>query len=238
MPCKSPDIWIYGHVPVAAPSRGAGGTRAVLRRLSAVPPSPGAPAAPFRQLETGPRTPSGLPDHQPIRAFQAFPTSLQKSRTLLRDHAQSIWTGVRQPNESGEWGITVDVERARSFRTVSTVPEFLEVEAAIHRAYSAPMPRSGPFAQPTSDTESDIAELGISPGETTAQISLGGPQPAPGRSQPEDMRVSISNRTIATLASPFQHGNGPSPSPIVPVWTEADASEYLGEGNKIGRAHV
>jgi predicted nucleotide-binding protein len=49
------------------------------------------------------------------------------------------------------------------------------------------------------------------------------------------MRVSISNRTIATLASPFQHGNGPSHSTIDLVWTEADASEYLGEGNKLDR---
>src|ERR1039458_6707764 len=123
MPCKSPDIWIYGHVPVAAPSRGAGGTRAVLRRLSAVSPSPGAPAAPFRQLETGPRTPSGLPDHQPIRAFQAFPTSLQKSRTRDRFGACSF-LDLQLALRATVRPSRLHARRARFLRVAGSSPRF------------------------------------------------------------------------------------------------------------------
>lgn len=47
--------------------------------------------------------------------------------------------------------------------------------------------------------------------------------------------MTLSNRTIALLAQPFEGGQGPSHGAIELIWTSADAYEYLGEGNKLAR---
>jgi hypothetical protein len=47
--------------------------------------------------------------------------------------------------------------------------------------------------------------------------------------------VTLSNRTIALLAQPFEGGDGPSHSAIELIWTSAGAYDYLGDGNKMAR---
>jgi hypothetical protein len=48
--------------------------------------------------------------------------------------------------------------------------------------------------------------------------------------------VTLSGRTIARLAKPFDGGSGPSHSSIERIWTGEDASDYLPEeGNKANR---
>lgn len=47
--------------------------------------------------------------------------------------------------------------------------------------------------------------------------------------------MSLSNRTIGLLSTPFEGGGGPSHSTIDLIWTAADAAEYLAEGNKLER---
>jgi predicted nucleotide-binding protein len=47
--------------------------------------------------------------------------------------------------------------------------------------------------------------------------------------------MSLSNRTIAALAQPFEGGGGPSHSTIQLIWTSAGAADYLGDGNKLDR---
>jgi hypothetical protein len=47
--------------------------------------------------------------------------------------------------------------------------------------------------------------------------------------------MSLSNRTIALLAQPFEGGGGPSHSVVELIWESAGAFEYLGEGNKLER---
>lgn len=47
--------------------------------------------------------------------------------------------------------------------------------------------------------------------------------------------MSLSNRTIALLAQPFEGGGGPSHAVIDLIWESAGAYEYLGEGNKLER---
>src|SRR4051812_39310106 len=47
--------------------------------------------------------------------------------------------------------------------------------------------------------------------------------------------VTLSSRTIAALAKPFEGGGGPTHSSIEIIWTAADALPYLGEGNKLER---
>jgi hypothetical protein len=49
------------------------------------------------------------------------------------------------------------------------------------------------------------------------------------------LAMSLSNRTIALLAQPFEGGGGPSHSVIELIWESAGAFEYLGEGNKLER---
>lgn len=45
--------------------------------------------------------------------------------------------------------------------------------------------------------------------------------------------MSLSGRTIARLAQPFDGGGGPSHGQIERIWTAEDASEYLPGGNKM-----
>lgn len=48
--------------------------------------------------------------------------------------------------------------------------------------------------------------------------------------------MTLSGRTIARLAAPFEGGNGPGHSALENIWLGEDASEYLpGEGNKADR---
>lgn len=47
--------------------------------------------------------------------------------------------------------------------------------------------------------------------------------------------MPITGRTIARLAQPFEGGGGPTHGTIERIWTSGDASEYLGEGNKMER---
>ena len=50
------------------------------------------------------------------------------------------------------------------------------------------------------------------------------------------MSVSLSNRTLALLAQPFEGGDGPSHSTVDLIWAMADAMDYLPvEGNKLNR---
>jgi hypothetical protein len=45
--------------------------------------------------------------------------------------------------------------------------------------------------------------------------------------------VALSNRVFAMLAEPFHGGDGPTRSTINLTWASGDATEYLGEGNKL-----
>src|SRR5690242_5898601 len=47
--------------------------------------------------------------------------------------------------------------------------------------------------------------------------------------------VTLSGRTIARLAQPFEGGDGPSHTQIERIWVAEDASQYLPEGNKADR---
>jgi len=47
--------------------------------------------------------------------------------------------------------------------------------------------------------------------------------------------MTLSNRTIALLAEPFDGGDGPSHATIDVIWTSAGAYEYLSDGNKMAR---
>lgn len=47
--------------------------------------------------------------------------------------------------------------------------------------------------------------------------------------------MKLSGRVIARLAEPFEGGGGPSHGTIERIWAAADASDYLGEGNKMTR---
>jgi predicted nucleotide-binding protein len=55
------------------------------------------------------------------------------------------------------------------------------------------------------------------------------------RRKREHAWMPLSHRAIAALAQPFEGGGGPSHSTIELIWTSADATEYLGEGNKLER---
>jgi hypothetical protein len=45
--------------------------------------------------------------------------------------------------------------------------------------------------------------------------------------------MALSNRVFALLAEPFHGGDGPTRSTINLVWASGDATEYLGDGNKL-----
>jgi len=47
--------------------------------------------------------------------------------------------------------------------------------------------------------------------------------------------MSLSSRTLALLAQPFEGGDGPSHAVIELIWESAGAYEYLEEGNKLER---
>lgn len=163
---------------------------------------------------------------------------LRRLLVLLRDYAAAIWTGASGPGDSGSWSLTADVERARSFRDVSTLHGYLDTEAAVHRAHSAHLPdviAGSPEALDIDCVPDDGVDFGTLPQPPVLEVTDEAADHALRASTSENMPAPISNQTIAALASAFQHGNGPTHSTIDLIWAQADAAGYLEPGNKLDR---
>lgn len=71
---------------------------------------------------------------------------------LIRDQAPYLRTSFSGPDpQNGLWNFTVDIERARRFESVHTIPEFLAVEGAIRTEGSRPW--SGPIGDVASEAD-------------------------------------------------------------------------------------
>jgi hypothetical protein len=55
---------------------------------------------------------------------------LRRQAAFIRDYAPELWTGFSGPDLAGQWTVTVAVERARQYRQVQTIIDFLEVQRA------------------------------------------------------------------------------------------------------------
>ncbi len=79
---------------------------------------------------------------------------------LIRDQAPYLRTSFSGPDpQNGLWNFTVDIERARRFKSVHMIPEFLEVEGAIRTEGSRPW--SGPIGGDVASEADDLNGLVI-----------------------------------------------------------------------------
>ncbi len=155
----------------------------------------------------------------------------ERQLRLLHEYGSSMWTGLDGPGTSGCWGITVNAERARQFRDVSSVSDFASIDQRVRRPTGAP---SGvaTAARPGRAIPSVVLESAA--GQETDPGFVEGwldPQVDAGQAP----RIVMKNRTLAALAKPFEGGGGPSHSTIDLIFSTADAAEYLGQGNKLNR---
>jgi predicted nucleotide-binding protein len=170
--------------------------------------------------------------------------TLERQAALIRDHAASIWVGLSGPGESGSWDITVDPERARAYRHVATIQQYLDIESLVHRAHTAQPGITSDSMPPAALLEGAPLPRDVGYNDLEFRVPLD-QEPAKSEGDAatanlidergENTRVPISNRTIAALAKPFANGGGPSHSTINMIWAEADAEKYLGVGNKLDR---
>jgi hypothetical protein len=71
------------------------------------------------------------------------PASLRLA-TLMSDEAWQLWTALSS-TEAGVWSMQVNIERARRYRNISTLAEFLAI------SYPAPVPLPAPEPRPQDD---------------------------------------------------------------------------------------
>lgn len=72
-----------------------------------------------------------------IRVASTFAPSepeVVRLAALIRDHASTLWTSFNGPGGTGEWSLTVSIDRARRYGRIHTLIDFFEVEDDIRVA--------------------------------------------------------------------------------------------------------
>jgi TIR domain len=70
--------------------------------------------------------------------------------TLVSDEAWQLWTAFGR-TESDDWSFEINLERARRYRDIDTVIEFLEISYPNQQKQNAPLPLAAPDAQQGDD---------------------------------------------------------------------------------------
>src|ERR1700733_13728131 len=68
-------------------------------------------------------------------------TALARLGTLISDEAWQLWTSLGR-TASDDWSFEVNLERARRYRNVDTVTEFLDISYPKQKHQDAPLPRT------------------------------------------------------------------------------------------------
>jgi predicted nucleotide-binding protein len=104
--------------------------------------------------------------------FSPTAAELHRQAAFIRDYAPAIWTGLGGPDLAGQWTVTLSIERARQYRNVQTVIDFIEVEREI-RARDDPRQRKAPVSPAASAVPQDEAYGGAStPSDAHAKTEL------------------------------------------------------------------
>jgi hypothetical protein len=124
----------------------------------------------------------------------------RRQGVLVRDLGWMLWTSFHDQSDDGDWNIAVNVERARLFRDVQTMPDIIDVIEAV-RSQDAPAPWApiGDKLPENVDAGSDSAVQQVEPSATKRSQAVHIARAKPGLTRLR--KLSRTARTLLTVTA-------------------------------------